>query len=70
MDRNWRTPVVEDQTARSAKSDSDDDDKTLVDEDEECFNVAEHDKLYVFILNPQRRQDANDSRSMHLLKWL
>ena len=51
MNRNWRTPVVEDQTAGSAKSDSDDDDKTLVDEDEECLNVGEHDKLYVSITN-------------------
>lgn len=46
MDQNWRSPVIEDQTAVHAKSDAgDDDDKTLVDEDEECLNIVEHDKL-------------------------
>ena len=66
MNQNWRSPVVEVETAGSAKSDSDDDDKTLVDEDE----IIGHDKLYVFIPNPQRWQETNDSRSVHLLKWL
>ena len=52
MNQNWRAPVEENQTFVQAKSDSDDDDKTLVDEDEECLSIDKHGKLYVFIPNP------------------
>ena len=52
MDRSWRSPVVEIQTATYPKSETDDDDKTLVDEDEERLNIIEHDKLYVFSTKP------------------
>lgn len=70
MNQNWRSPVVEHHTA---KSDSDDDDKTLVDEDEERLNAVELDKLYVLIPNPLEWENADDSRRMQfqqLLKWL
>ena len=61
-DHDWRTPVVEDQTATQAKPTSDDDDRTIVnagskslaDEDEAQPDVdsralIKHDKLYVYI---------------------
>ena len=76
MDQNWRTSVVEDKTAKHAKSNSDDDyrtlvdgdNKSLVDEDEEWPDVdsralAKQDKLYVFVTNPLKWQDINDLRS-------
>ena len=73
MNQNWRSPVVENQTVVQAKSDNgDDDDKTLVDEDEECLSMAEHDKLYVSLTSFLNWQDANDSKSMlyqKLSKW-
>ena len=63
MAQNWRTPVVEDQTAVHAKPSSDDDDnrtlvnegtKSLADEDEARPDVdsralIKHDKVYVYI---------------------
>ena len=63
MARNWRTPVIEDQTAIHAKPSSDDDhnrtivnegNKSLADEDEARPNIdsralVKHDKLYVYI---------------------
>ncbi len=76
MNQNWRTPVVEDQTAIHAKSDSDDDVRTLVDEDNKSLvgedeerpdvdsrALVKHDKMYVFIANPLKWQDINDLRS-------
>lgn len=61
MNQNWRSPVVEKAMTVQAKSDNgDDDDKTLVDEDEEFLNIVQLDKLYVFGTDCLKWQDAND----------
>ena len=77
MDQNWRTPVVEDQTAIHAKPDSDDDDRTLVNEDTKNLvdedearpdfdskALIKHEELYVYITLLRNGKDANGSRSI------
>ena len=75
MTQNWRSPIVENRTAVQTKSDSgnDDDDKTLVDGDEEILNIVQLDKLYVFGMKFLSWQDANNCRRLdlvQLLQWL